>query len=152
MIDPKCISSNMDIKTINNSENGNTTVKKEQEDQEFDIKNNKLIEFIQKNHSYYGQSPLRFHLDTILPYTKQDPILIPHNFNIMLEGIKLGLDYIVECDSYGNCSFLDLNECTIHEVKPIACKNFPFTKDKCLRNDDIYVSICRGIKISEEEH
>ena len=144
LINPECISVENNDNTKANSSNINN--KKGIESQELNDEKNELIDFITRNHSYYGQSPLRYHINTILPDVKQDPILIPHDFKTMLEGINLGLNYIIENDEYGNCAFLELNECIIHDLKPIACKRFPFTKDKCLRKEELFTINCKAIK------
>jgi hypothetical protein len=145
MINPECISAEKYPPfEVNNLNIRNNEQKNSQE-----LNKNELIDFITKNHSYYGQSPLRNHVYTILPNVKQDPILIPHDFKAMLEGINLGLNYIVENDEYGNCAFLDLNKCLIHDIKPIACKRFPFTRDKCLRKEELFIINCKGIKTIE---
>jgi len=148
IINPECISVEKyypykvnEINIRNNKQNNS---------REHNTKKNELIDFITKNHSYYGQSPLRYHINTILPDVKQDPILIPNDFKTLLKGINLGLNYIIENDEYGNCAFLDLNECRIHDLKPIACKRFPFTKDKCLRKEELFTINCKGIKTIEE--
>ena len=145
MINPKCISMNTIL--ISELKDGNILAKKKKHDCNTDL--DVLNEFILKNHSYYYQNSLQSNVESISHIFRQDPFLIPINFKIMLEGIILGLDYLIGCVPSGICSFLKLNECMINDVKPRSCKNFPFTKDKCLRKDYLYSSISKGIKSVE---
>jgi Fe-S-cluster containining protein len=143
MVKPQCISLNNG--TEFNSKQGITLNKIKKTYKNYDKKVKELIEFLQKYHDYYGTNGLREYTKTILPDLKYDPILTPKNYNVILKGIDIfKLDYVLEKDPSGKCFFLKLNRCQIHDIKPIACRKFPFTKNKCLRNDHIFESICNA--------
>lgn len=144
IINPQCISVNNETEL--NSEDGNILKRIRKQFKNFDRKIKELIEFIQKNHLYYGKNCLRLYIKTILPDFDYDPVLVPKSFNSILKGLDFGLEYIIKTDVSGKCTFLNLNLCSINDFKPIGCKKFPYTKDKCLRKDELFLSVCRGLK------
>ena len=104
-----------------------------------------LTEFILKNHNYHGESIIPLPIYTFLPGMERRPILTPKNFQIILEGLKLGLIYILRFN-YMTCPFLEDNLCSIHEIKPQECRAFPYNKEGKLKVDDYTLKICKGIK------
>ena len=150
IINPKCISLNYD--TYFNSQDGKTIVelKRKYNHKVLKKKIRELITFIENNHLYYGKTSLSLNIRTILPDMEYDPILKPNNFNIILQGIKLGLEYILQSSPAGHCNLLKLNICSFHNFKPIACKRFTYTKENCLRKDNLFLSVCRGLKKVKE--
>ncbi len=131
MIKPECI----EVKNEETPKNCEFTALKEE-----------LIDFILKNHLYYGKSSLRKHITTIIPNVDEDPIFAPKDFNTILKGLSSGLKYILRTDAYGTCPYLNLNLCSINTYKPIACKRFPYTQFNYLRNEKLFLNICEGIK------
>ncbi|MFX0021563.1 MAG: YkgJ family cysteine cluster protein [Candidatus Hermodarchaeota archaeon] len=147
-INPQCISLNNG--TEFNSEDGNTIKRIWKNFKDSDKKVDELIEFIKKNHLYCGQNSLRRYVKTILPDINYDPLLAPKSFDIILKGLEFGLEYILKTDMTGKCSFLKLNLCSIYKYKPIACTRFPYTKEKCLRKDNILTIVCKGLRKVKE--
>jgi Fe-S-cluster containining protein len=145
-IDPKCISLKQFNEDMDND--GDAIIKNKIK---YDFKNSKeslrnLINFIEKNHLYQGCDFYPLDYITIMPNMRRNPIFIPKTYDSIFKGMNLGLNYIIQLNSKGFCPFLKLNSCTIHKIKPIACKRFPYKKDGTLRDDDYFFSICRGIK------
>ncbi|MFX0071518.1 MAG: YkgJ family cysteine cluster protein [Candidatus Hermodarchaeota archaeon] len=147
-IDPKSIS----FKKYNQhqEEDGNAIlkIKEASNGKNLDKKFNEIISFIQKNHQYQGKEFYPLSCFTILPNMRHHPILIPKTYDIILKGMRLGLTYIIKLDARGFCPFLHLNSCTIHDIKPFACKRFPYRRDGRIREDDHFYSICLGLKKS----
>jgi len=143
IIKPECIS--IDNKTELNSKEG-TTIKKIKKQPHFKKRLIKLVDFIKKSHLYYGKSCLRSYIKTIIPNIGYDPVLSPKTYATILRGLDFGLKYIIRTDKNGACTFLKLNMCSIHEIKPTDCKQFPYNKDGTLRKDHTFISICNGLK------
>jgi Fe-S-cluster containining protein len=148
IINPQCISLNNGTEL--NSENGCTIRRIRKNFRNSDEKIEELVEFIKKSHLNFGQSSLRQYVKTILPDLNYDPIIVPKSFDIILKGLEFGLEYILKSDITGKCSFLNLNLCTIYKYKPIACTRFPYLKENCLRKDNLFTTICRGLKKVKE--
>lgn len=144
IINPQCISINNETEL--NSEDGNTIKRIRRNFKNFDRRIKELVEFIQENHLYYGKTGLCLYIKTILLDLDYDPVLVPKSFNSILKGLDFGLEYIIKTDVSGKCPFLNLNLCSIHDIKPIGCKKFPYTNDKCLRKDELFLSVCSGLK------
>jgi Fe-S-cluster containining protein len=148
IINPQCISINN--KTELNSKEGNTIERIREKYNNFDSKIEELKDFIKKNHLFYGRNCLRQYNKTFLSNLGFDPVLVPKNFDYIIKGLNYGLEYIIKTDVSGTCPFLTLNLCSIHDFKPMGCKNFPYTKNKCLRKDNLFSSICSGLKKVKE--
>jgi Fe-S-cluster containining protein len=148
IVNPHCISINNGTEL--NSEDGNTIKRIYKNYRNPDKRIKELLGFIQKTHLYYGQNSLRRYIKTILPDLNYDPLLVPKSFNIMLKGIDFGLEYILKTDVTGQCSFLNLNLCSINNYKPYACAKYPYLKDNCIRKDNLFTTICRGLKKVKE--
>jgi len=120
-----------------NSKDGTAIIyiKKTYKQKEFKNRLEKLRAFIKKNHLYYGKNSLGLNIRTILPNMEYDPILKPKNFLIILKAIEIGIEYIIQLNHLRHCPFLQFNLCIIHDFKPNVCKNFPHTKNKCLRTN-----------------
>ena len=104
-----------------------------------------LIKFILKNHVYYGQDEIPLPIYTFIPNLPSRPILVPKSYDIIKEGLKRNLIYIIKFNLI-MCPFLEGNICSIHEVKPEDCKNFPFDQfGNCIIND-YELKICKGLK------
>lgn len=150
ILNPECISINN--KTEANSKEG-FTIKNIKKQKTFCEKQlNELVDFIQKSHLYYGRSCLKSYTKTIIPNVSYDPIFTPKTFETILEGLDLGLRYIVRTDAIGACTFLKLNKCSINEIKPLDCKRFPYNEDGSLRKDYPFLSICNGLKRMREDN
>ncbi len=110
-------------------------------------KREKLIKFVLENHTYIGEGR-GFNIDR--PFFKLDwsnrPILNPKSFEIILEGMKMGLNYTIITEMSDDCPFLRGNICFIQELKPEGCRKFPFNKKNELRLDDFTLEKCKGIK------
>ncbi|MFX0132442.1 MAG: YkgJ family cysteine cluster protein [Candidatus Hodarchaeota archaeon] len=147
-IDPNCISP-IGLSIFNSERRKAIKIIKKKFNEKDSYSNvEKLIEFIKKNHFYQGKDSNSYPLYTILPNMKQNPILIPKNFNIVLEGFEWGLTYKIKLNPNGYCPFLKLNLCSIHEIKPKVCKKFPYNENGNLREDNNFLSICKGLKIN----
>ncbi len=73
------------------------------------------------------------------PNKEYNTIIVPIDFKTIIDGLKLGLEYIIKLNSIGFCPFLKSNLCIINDIKPIACKKFPYLKNNCLRNHNYYL-------------
>jgi Fe-S-cluster containining protein len=104
-----------------------------------------IIYFILNNHIYRGQGEIPLPIYTFIPTMPPRPILIPKNFDIIKQGLERNIVYILKFNLI-MCPFLDGNLCSIHEIKPEDCKNFPFDQDgNCIIND-FELKICKGMK------
>jgi Fe-S-cluster containining protein len=143
-IDPKCISptglGGYHIEEVN-------TLKKVEErykDDELKAKFEELKEFILINHVYMGNgAPLPIY--TFLTDLGRNPILIPKSLPVILEGLEWDLVYTLKFELGNYCPFLKDNLCSIHEIKPIVCRSFPYNKNGELKIDDYFIKICKGI-------
>ncbi len=106
----------------------------------------KILYFIKKSHSYRGIASYYKKAFSFLPGFEMNPIFNPKYYNYILKGMKLGLDYIISINSKGICPFLSLNSCSIQNYKPIACKLFPFDCNGNLREDQHFLTVCKGLK------
>lgn len=145
-IDPDCISLKNSTEYQYADGHAIKAIRKKYGNINFEEKLNDLIAFIEKNHNYMGEDSIPFGFYTIMPNMRNDPILVPKKFSIMKEGLKRGINYIIHFDYQGECSFLELNLCSIYKYRPSACKRFPYMEDGHLRNDEYFLSICKGIK------
>ncbi|TFG07155.1 MAG: hypothetical protein EU539_05750 [Promethearchaeota archaeon] len=145
-LDPECIS----LKEFNYhmDKDGSAVMKSKMltNSNNLNVKLNNLVDFIHKKHDYQGSGSYPLDYFTIIPNMRNNPILIPKSYEIILEGMKLGLNYIINLDSRGFCPFLKLNSCIIHEFKPFDCKRFPFGYNGNLRNDNYFLALCKGLK------
>jgi Fe-S-cluster containining protein len=74
-------------------------------------------------------------------------ILSPKNFEVIKEGWQHNLTYYLIYELYGGCGFLKNNLCSIHEYKPLACKEFPFNRRRLSQEaDSIFLQTCKGLK------
>ena len=148
LINPECISINNGTEL--NSKEGNTIKRIRKNYRNSGKKIEELIGFIQNTHLYCGQNYLRKYIKTILPDLNYDPLLVPKSFDIMLKGLDFGLEYILKTDVYGKCSLLNMNLCSIYNYKPFACTKFPYINENCLRRDNLFITVCRGLKKVKE--
>ncbi len=106
-----------------------------------------LIQFILKTHKYRGEGhgvPIE------RPYLKRKwsdrPILNPESFEIVLQGMNLGLEYMIMNELHDQCPFLIKGKvCQIHDSKPWNCTLFPHDQEHRLRTDNKILEICKGI-------
>ena len=110
-------------------------------------KRNKVVDFILANHEYWGEGngfPIRN------PYFDRNwgsrPILKPRTFDIMIQGMQLGLEYILINDFHKKCPFLKKHLCVINDIKPFFCSLFPSNRDHELRLDPFILKLCKGFK------
>lgn len=115
-------------------------------------KRDELINFILTNHTFRGEGD-GFLIDR--PYINRNwssrPILSPKEFETVITGIKLGLEYIILNELTGKCHFLKDNSCSIQELKPSSCKLFPYDRKNQIRVNKRILEVCTGIKKSEED-
>ncbi len=142
-IDPKCIS----IKGLGGFhievENEDNTLGKDF--QNFSEKEKKkLIEFILNNHDLLGNDDLPLPIYTFLPNIGPKPILSPKTIQIMINGLKRGLLYILNFN-YGQCPYLKNNTCSIYKFRPKECRDFPFNNKGELTLDVHLLKLCKGI-------
>lgn len=145
-IDPKCISLKISNEHLEKDGKGIIKIKRKNLNESYKIKLRELIIFVQKNHFYHGKEYYPLDYFTIMPNMRYNPILIPKSFDIVLRGLKRGLNYIIKLDSNGSCPFLNLNLCLIQEYKPKACKRFPYDNDGRIKEVDYFSSLCMGLK------
>ncbi len=146
MINPKSFNIKIDVKI----HYGSSSEKKKANIiyQSYNKKKQLLVRFIENNHRYYRKKeiPLSSYKKTIGFYKQYYPVIVPIDFNTVINGLELGIEYIIKLNPIGRCPFLRINLCTIHKVKPIACKKFPYVKDNCLRNNYQFISIYKRAK------
>jgi Fe-S-cluster containining protein len=74
-------------------------------------------------------------------------ILSPKSFRAIKEGWNCRLKYYLIYELQGGCGFQKNNLCSIHEYKPTACKEFPYTRKKLSpKADSIFLQSCKGLK------
>ena len=122
---------------------------------EFEKRLEKIRKFVLDNHDYLGEGtpnlPVHsyfsffYPLDTYFEGVGNWPIFRPRSFVVILEGMDMGVKYVLSFDSLGQCFFLRESQCSIQEIKPVACQEFPFDQDGLLRTDERVLDICRGI-------
>ena len=111
----------------------------------------RIYNFVLDNHIYKGQGkPIYYNKKMGYRFTFPQvfgvcPIFIPNTFNTIIEGWKLGLNYILLYRANDHCSFLKENKCSIHEIKPTYCKIFPFDHNGELKVNDTKIRVCRGL-------
>lgn len=113
---------------------------------EFEEKLKKIKQFILNNHNYLGEGDLDLPINLYFEGKGNRPIFSPKSYQVMLDGIELKLNYIIIWDSYKKCPFLRGNLCFIHEIKPSACRTFPYTHEGKLRLDKRALKVCRGLR------
>lgn len=127
-----------------------------------------LKDFIVNNHDYLGEPPTvdRYGNPIDEPLVKDlnnfklphwflgdrystRSILYPKSFKIIRNGWKLGLKYMLINELYGGCGFLDQknNLCTIHDIKPKECREYPYDK-RILKEKEHnrFLETCKGLK------
>ena len=142
-IDPKCISSDglggFHIEEEDNSKSlGRIFHTYSEEEQQ------ELINFILNNHVFVGQDEIPLPIQTFLPNIPPRPILIPKNFEVIKQGLKRKIIYILKFNLI-MCPFLKGNLCSIHNIKPEDCKNFPFDQYGNCYINDFELKICKGM-------
>ena len=125
---------------------------------EFEKKVNLIKDFVLMHHNYLGEGtshlPIHdyfsffFPIETYFEGKGSWPIFSPKSFRVVLDGMELGLKYVLLFDSIGHCKFLKKNLCSIHEFKPQACKMFPLDAEGKLRLNDRVLKLCKGIEPS----
>ncbi len=144
-IDPKCISNTglagYHIEEVNTLQK----LKEKYKDKEYDSKLDELKEYILKNHVYLGKGWPPLPIYTFLPDLGRTPILVPKNLNVLLEGLKWELVYVILFEVGGYCPFLKDNLCSIHEIKPNVCRSFPYNEEGDLKIDEFFIKICQGL-------
>ena len=119
--------------------------------EDYEIKKKELQEFILKNHDYLGKGMLPLPIYSFIETLDRMPILVPRTLEVVLEGIKRGIAYILKYKSDRRCPFQQDNLCRIQEIKPKDCKRFPYKEDGSLKTDNYILKICKGIKSSQEK-
>lgn len=122
---------------------------------EFENRLERIRKFVLDNHDYLGEGtgnlPVHsyfsffFPVNTYFEEVGNMPIFRPQSFVVMLTGMDMGVKYVLSFDSLGQCFFLKENLCSIQEIKPVACQEFPFDQVGSLRTAERVLDICRGI-------
>lgn len=146
-IDPKSISSEGLSGYHIEEKNALKDILNKYGEEKFEEKKKELADFILKNHEYVGKDVLPLPIYTFIEDLGRMPILIPHDIRIVLKGQKLGIVYILKYDLQKKCPFLKENLCSIHDIKPIDCRMFPYKDDGSLKQDKNLLKICNGYKI-----
>ncbi len=112
----------------------------------------RIYDFILDNHIYRDQGrPIYYnkkigYRSTFPRVFGVCPIFIPKIFNTIIEGWKLGFNYIVLYSTNDHCFFLIGNIGSIHEIKSTYCKIFPYDHNGELKVDDTKMRVGRGLK------
>lgn len=109
-------------------------------------KKKRAYRFYQAKSSLFGRRYRTLPIYTVIPGMERRPILVPKCFEVMQEGLKKGLIYILKYEKYSKCPFMEHNKCSIHDEKPSECRAFPYDKEGNLRDDDYLRKICKGFK------
>ncbi|MFX0072094.1 MAG: YkgJ family cysteine cluster protein, partial [Candidatus Hermodarchaeota archaeon] len=109
-----------------------------------DKKIEQLKRFILKNHIYLGKGkPLPVY--SFIKDLGRMPILVPKSLKVVLKGLERDLVYLLNFEPGSFCPFLKDNLCSIHEIKPNVCRNFPYDKNGELKIDEYFIKICKGL-------
>lgn len=144
-IDPKSISLDGLAGYHIEEKNALLTLLKQFNDDEYKIKKNELKQFILENHDFLGNGIFPIPIYTFIKHFGRMPILVPHNFDVVIEGINRNIDYIIKFEKDGSCPFLMDNLCSIHEIKPLDCKKFPYDEKGNIKIDSYFFKICKGL-------
>jgi len=90
----------------------------------------------------------------LLPNIGHRALLSPKVFQTIREGWMRGLRYQLISELNGGCDFLNKkdNICSIHEIKPKDCKEFPYhSKGKITKTDKIFLETCKGLKLIKKK-
>jgi Fe-S-cluster containining protein len=127
---------------------------KDFDEKQFEAQLKLIKEFVLENHNYLGEGPFHFPVhgyfafffptNTYFEGKGERPLFSPKNFKAILDGIELGLQYILIFNPAGHCNFLEGNLCSIHDLKPIACRMFPYDTNGNLRVEEKILKLCRG--------
>jgi Fe-S-cluster containining protein len=113
-----------------------------------------LKQFIlEKHHRSQGENLQRDSLTfshLFLPELGANCILSPQTYQIVLEGMDLGMKYMLISKQNGDCVFFTGQGCAIYEIKPSICTNFPFEADGTLAVNDWTLYLCKGINRIEK--
>ena len=150
-IDPKSISSEGLAGYHIEEENALLDLLKDYGEKEYEEKKKELESFILKNHSYQGKDNIPLPIYTFIPNLGRMPILIPRSFQVVLDGMKWGITYILKYQSNRCCPFQNDNLCSIQDIKPKDCKRFPYDKEGKLKTESHLLKICKGISVFQEE-
>jgi len=104
---------------------------------------------LEKHQRSFGENFQRNSLTSariFLPELGTNCILSPKTYQIVLEGMNLGIKYMLCSKKDGDCVFFTGRECAIYEIKPAICTKFPFEADGTLAVNDWTLRLCKGIK------
>jgi Fe-S-cluster containining protein len=150
-IDPKSISSEGLGGYHIEEENALLDLLKNYGEEKYEEKKKELEAFIIKNHYYLGKGIVPLPIYTFIENLGRMPVLVPRSFQIVLEGMKWGIAYILKYYLNRFCPFQKDNMCSIHDIKPHDCKKFPYDDKGNLKTDPHILKICKGINSLEEE-
>ena len=143
-IDPKCISLEGLAGFHIEEKNTIQKIKDKFKDEKVNKKIQQLKRFIIENHFYLGKGkPLPVYI--FIEDLERMPILVPKSLKIVLKGLKWDLVYLLNFEPGGYCPFLKDNHCSIHDIKPNVCRNFPYNKNGELKIDEYFLKICQGL-------
>ena len=150
-IDPKSISSEGLGGYHIEEENALLELLKNCDEEKYEEKKKELEAFITNNHEYLGKGIVPLPIYTFIDNLGRMPILVPKTFQVILEGMKWGIAYILKYQLNRFCPFQKDNLCSIHDIKPHDCKRFPYDEKGNLKTDSHILKICKGINLIEEE-
>ncbi|MBN2151012.1 MAG: YkgJ family cysteine cluster protein [Candidatus Lokiarchaeota archaeon] len=83
-----------------------------------------------------------------LPGVDFRTILRPKNLGIVKRGIELGIQYVMIMAIKDACAFLEGDACSIHEVKPADCAEYPVKEqlEREPRAMEKFLAVCKGIR------
>jgi len=143
-IDPKCIApEGLGGYHLHEREDGKSLGKLFQNFSEEE--KDELINFIMNHHTFKGQDEIPLPIYTFLPNKPSRPVFIPKTLEIVKQGLKRKLVYILRFN-LNTCPFLKDNLCSIHEIKPEDCKYFPFDRSGNCYINDYELKICKGMQ------
>ncbi len=145
-IDPKSISPDGLAGYHIEEKNALLALLKQFNDNEYQIKKKELKQFILENHDFLGNGIYPIPIYSFIEQLGRMPVLIPHDFDVVIEGIKRNIDYIIKFKKDGSCPFLTDNLCSIQEIKPLDCKQFPYDDKGAIKINNYFLKICNGIK------
>ena len=150
-IDPKSISSEGLGGYHIEEQNALLELLKKHGEEKYEEKKKELREFILDNHDFLGKGILPLPIYTFIEKLGRMPILVPRSFQVVLEGMKKSIAYILKYHLNRFCPFQEDNMCSIHDIKPYDCKRFPYDEQGNLKTDAHIIKLCKGISVLWQE-
>ncbi|MEX2684009.1 MAG: YkgJ family cysteine cluster protein [Candidatus Sigynarchaeota archaeon] len=109
-----------------------------------------LASFLKNDHENAGTghiSPDTFIPFWILPDVDFRAVLRPKTLEIARKGLRHGIRYVAIMAFKHSCAFLEGNACSIHELKPADCAEYP-VKEQLERDPRAmakFLAVCKGV-------